>query len=220
MAPAKTEPSTVGPVEKTYVSRVQDLLPSPSTSSATTLLTVDLVALLRQPDKSTTRIYVANGDLQQELGTPADLVAFAAANIGSERGTICVIENISARVIEELGSAWDLDPEFFVGHATNLNKTDLWVNHPGDYVRREYRHLDGVFEYHGMRGQKDLNSSPNYFPRHCFEETPYPVQSSTRISYYRVPQGQYRGLCKSNNRDFGNVDQPCQFRFIPGGYSP
>lgn len=206
MAASKNAASTGRPVEKSYeyASRIQDSLSSSFRSAASADRTsIDhLVDLLRQPDQNKTKIFYTNGKPQPQVGTPSDLVASSADDEDSGREAICVIENISPRVIEELGSAWDLDPEFFIGHAKNPNPEDLWENHSAEYDVREYRHLNGVFEYHGMRGQKDLDSSPNYFPRHCFEETPYPVQSSTRISYYRVRQG----LCNSTHRDIKKID--------------
>ena len=187
---------TAGPVYNSYIPRVQDLQSS-SLRSAT-----GLGELLGQPDKNKTKVFYTNGELQPQVKTPSGLVAFSAEDQKSGREVICVIENISPGYIEELGSAWDLDPEFFIGHARNPNPEHLWpLKHAADYEVREYRHLDGVFEYHGMRGQKGLNSLPNYFPRHCFKESPYPVQSNTRISYYHVHQG----LCKSADRGNGKV---------------
>jgi hypothetical protein len=202
MVEAKNATLTGGPVETSYASRVQDLLSSSSRSAASAQPLVDLVELLRQPDKNKTKVFYINGELQPQVGTPADIVAFSADDRESKREAICVIENISPGFIEGLGSAWDLDPEFFIGHAKNPNSEDLWAKHSAEYEVREYRHLDGAFEYHGVRGQKGLDSLPNYFRRHCFEEPPYSVQSNTRISYYRVRQG----LCKSTSGDIENID--------------
>lgn len=194
MVESKLTNATAGPVDNSYISRIQDLQSS-SRRSAT-----DLRELLRQPDKNKTKVFYTNEKLQPKVETPSGLVAFSSEDQKSGKEVICVIENISPGYIEELGSAWDLDPEFFIGHARNPNAEDLWAReHAADYEVREYRHLDGVFEYHGVRGQKGLNSLPNYFPRHCFKESPYPVQSNTRISYYRVHQG----LCKSTDRGNG-----------------
>ena len=113
-----------------------------------------------------------------------------------------MVENISPSCIEVLGSAWDLDPEFFVGHVTNPTVEDLCAKHSVEYEVGKYTHLDGVFKYHGLKGQQGLHSLPNYFPRHCYEDLPRSVQSNTRISYYRVSQG----LCKSNNNDIERGD--------------
>lgn len=198
MAEAENPTMAAASVERSYVSRVQYLLSSSPASSA---FNERFLELLHQPDMHKTKVLYTNGGLQSQVRTSSDLVACSAEDQNSGREAICVIENISLRFIEELGSAWDLDPEFFIGHAKNPNPEDLWArNHP-EYDMCEYRHLDGAFEYHGARGQKIFDSWPNYFPRHCFEKAPYPVQSNTRISYYRV----HRGLCKSADCDIGIV---------------
>ena len=202
MAQAKYTTSTGGPSEKSYISRLQDLLSSSISSTASVQISVDLVDLLRQPDKSRTKIFYINSSLKPRIGTPSNIVAFSADDLRTGREAFCVVENISPSCIEELGSAWDLDPEFFVGHVTNPNVEDLWAKHSVDYEVRKYRHLDGVFKYHGLKGKKVLHSLPNYFPRHCYEDLPRSIQSSTRISYYRVSQG----LCKSNNSDIKRGD--------------
>lgn len=200
---------TAASVEKSYLSRVQDWLSSSSVGSAA--FNERFVELLRQPDKHKTRVLYTNAGLESQVRTPSDLVACSAKDQNSGREAICVIENISPSFIEELGSAWDLDPEFFIGHAKNPNPEELWARyHPGEYDMREYRHLDGVFEYHGVRGQKSFDSLPNYFPRHCFEKAPYPVQSNTRISYYRVHRGLYLFL----------VDPPLDIMLKPLGLHP
>ena len=198
MAQAKYTTSTSGLSEKNYISRVQELLSSSNTSTAS----VDLVDLVRQPDTSRTKIYYTNSQLKSRIGTPSDIVALSAEDLKIGREAFCVVENISPRFIAEFGSAWNLDPEFFVGHVTNPNVEDLWAKHSVDYEVRKYRHLDGVFTYHGLKGQKGLHSLPNYFPRHCYEHLPRSIQSSTRISYYRVSQG----LCKSTNSDIERGD--------------
>ena len=193
MAHAKNTTSTGGPSEKSYISRLQDLLFSSNSFTAS----VDLVDLLQRPDTSRTKIFYTNSQLKSRIGTPSDIVALSADDLKIGREAFCVVENISPNCIEELGSAWDLDPEFFVGHVTNPNVEDLWAKHAVEYEVRKYRHLDGVFKYHGLKGQKVLHSLPNYFPRHCYEHLPRSIQSSTRISYYRVSQG----LCMSNNNE-------------------
>ena len=158
--------------------------------------------LLRQPGNSRTKIFYTNSELKPRTGTPSDIVALSADDLENGREAICVIENISPSCIGEIGSAWDIDPGFFVGHVTNPNVEDLWAEHPVEYEISRYRHLDGVFTYHGLKEQTGLHSLPNHFPRHCYERLPRSIQSSTRISYYRVSQC----LCKSNNNviEFGD----------------
>ena len=195
MAQAGNTKSTGRPPEKSYISRLQDLLSNSISSTTSAQGSVDLVDLLRQPDNSRTRIFYTNSKLKPRIGTPSDIVALSADDLKNGREAFCVVENISPSYIGELGSAWNIDPEFFVGHVTNPNVEDLWAEHPVEYEVRKYRHLDGVFKYHGLKGQTGLHSLPNYFPRHCYEPLPRSVQSSTRISYYRVSQG----LCKGHN---------------------
>ena len=202
MAQAQNTTSTVGPSAKSYISRLQDLLSSSSSSTASAQSPVDLVDLLSQRDASRTKICYTNSELKPRVGTPSDIVALSAEDLETGREAICVVENISPSCIEELGSASDLDPEFFVGHVTNPNVEDLWPRHSVTYEVRKYRHLDGVFEYHGLKEPKGLHSLPNYFPRHCYEHPPFPVQSSTRISYYRVSQC----LCKCDDKGIGRGD--------------
>ena len=197
MAQARNTTSTGGSSEKSYISRLQDLLSSPTSSTASAQASVDLVELLHQPDTSRTRIVYTNSKLKPRVGTPSDIVTLSADDLKNGREAICVVENISPSCIEELGSAWDLDLEFFVGHVTNPNVEDLWAKHSVEYEVRKYRHLDGVYKYHGLKEQTGLHSLPNYFPRHCYEPLPRSIQSSTRISYYRVRQS----LCKSHNDD-------------------
>src|SRR5437868_6257590 len=129
MTAARNASLTGGPAEKPYASRVHDLLPSSFGSEASAERIVDLVELLRLPDKNQTKIFYINGELKPQDGAPSDLVAFSADDQESGREAICVIENISPGLIEELGSAWDLNPEFFIGHAKNPNPEDLWAKH-------------------------------------------------------------------------------------------
>lgn len=172
---AKATELTGGPVDQSYVSKIQHLSPSA------------VRELLRQPDKNKTQVLYVNGSLHRMVKEPFDLLTLSAQDKTSGTEAICVIENISPRFIEKLGQAWDLDPEFFIGHAQNPNPADFWARRNPEYGVREYRHLDGVFEYHKMRQLLNIfDSSPNYFPRNCFE-----AESNTRISYYRV----HDGLC-------------------------
>lgn len=195
------------PMDKSYSSRVRDILSNSSSHDSASPTewsqwTFNLLKLLRQPDIDKPKIYyTSNGKSCPRVETCSDLVALSADDQASETEAICVIENISPGFIEEIGSAWDLDPEFFIGHAKNPNPEDLWVKQSTAYDTRNYRHLLGAFEYHGLRGQKGLNSSPNYFPRRCFEHPPYSVQSNTFISYYRVRPD----LCTSTDREIENV---------------
>jgi hypothetical protein len=165
----------------------------------------ELVKVMSRPDANPTRVFYTNLHSERHINTPSDLIACALADALADRESdtraICVIENISREFIDALRSAWDLDPNFCAGHAANPEQEDLWTRWKPPLDRaaaknsRRYEHLDGVFVYPdiGIPTHESLDSSPNYFPRHCFRKPPYGVQSNTRISYYHVS----RVLCKS-----------------------
>jgi len=176
----------------------------------------ELLHVFSRPDSNSTKVFFVNSDTEWSVNSPSNLLDRLLHQPRIAKG-VCVIENISPAYIEALGSAWDLDPNFFAGHAWNPAQKDLWTQVPFEQHRepsRPYEHLDGIFEYHNLQLLPNENekhdSSPNYFYRHCFSEpefrfTPIPYgvsrikvrrqipQSNTRISYYRVD----RGLCES-----------------------
>lgn len=180
---------------ETYLSRVHDLAFSWGLE--------DVVESLSKPDTASTKAFYINYAQRLTISTPAQITAAASeldGNIG--RYTVCIVENIAPEHIEALGSAWDLDPAFFVQYASNRQRGHLWMpdvfggDRPGT-DRKPYDHIDGNFEYHGICVQSDaeLDSAPNYFARHCFRKTwdeVETVNSNTRISYYRV----HRELCE------------------------
>ena len=116
---------------------------------------------------------------------------------------VCVIENINPDYIDVLGSAWDIDPEFFARHAFNPELDNFWISQMLDalYLTDDWPrwgHLDGIFEYHGLKlnDQKAHSTFPNTLHRTCVSTTQdradVGVSSNTRISSYRVGEG----LCK------------------------
>jgi hypothetical protein len=150
-----------------------------------------------------TQAYYFNGQGSYHK-TPESVIQTAGADIHERPHAVCVIENIGPDWIETLGSAWDLDPDFFLNHARNPQKEGLW-NHvfgvrPKDFdmERQEnepYCSIDGVFEYNDWETTqgKRLLSVHTLMKRHCWEgPKPYPLSSNTRISYYRIN----RGFCK------------------------
>jgi hypothetical protein len=172
-----------------YLSHVCDL--------ASTSELEAVVAALSKPGENSTKTYLIteDGSSAQTLtvSTPAQILATVAENLSHLRESICIVENISPEHIEVLGSAWDIDPRFFVEHAVNPRREHLWV--PRDFEpdtnEEKFSCIDGNFEYHGLnvRNDKELNSLPNHFERHCFRSTWEGVEtitSNTRISYYRV----------------------------------
>ena len=162
-----------------------------------------VVESLSKPDATSTKSFYINHAQQFSSNDPVQIIATASELGGMTRQstTVCIIENIAPKHIGALGSAWDLDPAFFVHHASNPRRERLWMPHifkgPPDPTDDPYDHIDGNFEYFGLCVQSDaeLNSSPNYFPRRCFRKTwdeVETVNSNTRISYYRV----HTGLCE------------------------
>lgn len=178
---------------ESYVSKIHDLAHSTEGLEG-------LVKVLSKHDTNTTKVFYTNIRSEPQINTPSDLIACALADFESDTEAVCVIENISPEFIEALGSAWNLDPIFFAGHATNPRQEDLWTrwtsfrDQAAENNTRLYEHLDGVFEYPniGITPHESLDYSPNYFYRHCFRKLPSGFQSNTRISYYRVS----RILCK------------------------
>ncbi|KAK1080702.1 hypothetical protein LTR33_005319 [Friedmanniomyces endolithicus] len=137
--------------------------------------------------------------INTSIASPEELFAIAD-NIHQQRLAVCVIENITPNWIEALGTAWDIDPEFFVGHASNPREEDLWTpqtvhiwSHRTS-VRpqpRPFYNLMGTYTHHKApfwRGPPYLWSlyEGAYFPRPSGERDRYSFQSRTRLSYMRV----------------------------------
>jgi hypothetical protein len=171
-----------------YLAKIQDIMSSEQT------------ARLDWPRKiAAHQVVWINATSQTQITDPLDIIQRSAAAAEDRINSICIVENISSSLIDSLGAAWDLDAKFFVGHATNPKKDELWRKKDAPVVYQEakhYSHLDGIFEYHDIEisPKETLNSSPNIFPRHCFKDSIWPIQSNSRISYYRVNPW----LCKSN----------------------
>ena len=148
-----------------------------------------------------TRAYYFNGK-GSYADSPNSVLNKALYDAGTEERraniAVCVIENISAPWIQVIGEAWHLVPEFFLDHAKNPSKENLWdnvFNRNRDPLQSPLSadsnrvHITGVFGYPDWQFKKgrQLNSSPNVMGRHCWDgPKPYPVSSNTRISYYRV----------------------------------
>jgi hypothetical protein len=163
----------------------------------------DVVAALSKPDENSTKAYLmtvdSNTTKMPTLSTSAQIITAVNENHYDLRNSICIVENISPEHIEILGSAWNIDPRFFVEYASNTRRGDLWEANRFEPVtdREEFTYIDGIFEYHGLnvRSDEELNSLPNYFERHCFRsrwEGVETITSSTRISYCRV----LKSFCK------------------------
>ena len=111
---------------------------------------------------------------------------------------VFVIENIGPSWIQTLGSAWNLEPGFFLNHARNPPRGREWDNifntrsyrSVEDQKLGQYSSLDGVFEYGDWETTTEedkLLSNHNLMKRQFWKgPEPYPLSSNTRISYYRV----------------------------------
>jgi hypothetical protein len=150
-------------------------------------------------------------DEYYQISTPEDLIKQAVVLQESHERSVCIIENIDAQYLEALGTAWKLDPKFFIQYASNRDKDKLWWMEKWDWPPRGHKrpsgfegfedrtgHLDGVFEYYNEVAGLDpsilerLDNFPNSLYRHCFKDKQWPIQSSTRISYCRPN----RFMCK------------------------
>lgn len=160
-----------------------------------------LSVVLSKDSLSRTRAYYFNGK-GSYADSPNSIIEKALCDAGTgERSTrlaVCVIENISAPWIQVIGEAWQLNLEFFLDHAKNPAKENLWdnvFNRDRDPLRSQLPtdssrvHITGVFGNPDwqLNKRRQLDSSPNAMRRHCWDgPKPYPLSSNTRISYYRV----------------------------------
>jgi hypothetical protein len=182
-----SSPAKGNPCGAEYLAKIQDLMSSKQNTG------FDGSRKIAAPQvvwmDATSQIHIKN---------PLDIIKCSTAAVEARNRSICIVENISSDLIDSLGRAMDLDATFFVEHATNPEKAELWSKKVAPAIYQEdkrYSHLDGIFEYHDIETspQETLNSCPNIFPRHCFKDSRWPIQSNSRISYYRVNPW----LCKS-----------------------
>lgn len=204
----KSEPApdvSIDEVHGTYISQLNILLKDRP----------DIKWSLVSKGSSQTRVAYTDTRKDYRITSPQDLVAQSAGLTESQELSICIIENISTEYVEAIGTAWGIDPMFFVAHATNPERDRLWSrkwdSSAPDYTSYEDRnepdedssisapsildgisgHLSGVFEYHNVIPNlkssdfEKLDSSPNFIYRHCFKDEKWPLQSNTRISYCR-----------------------------------
>lgn len=179
-----------------YLSRVRDL-------ASRSWLEGVVAALSKPGEENRTKAYLMTQDSSSTqtptISTPAQIITAVSANRSHFHNSICIVENISPEYIAVLGSAWNIDPRFFVEYAVNPRREDLWDSRRFEPLtnQQKFSHIDGNFEYHGLNvtSDQELNSLPNYFERHCFRSTwegAETITSNTRISYYRVE----KSLCK------------------------
>ncbi|KAF2108104.1 hypothetical protein BDV96DRAFT_283662 [Lophiotrema nucula] len=144
-----------------------------------------------------TRFHYVNSRGTQSIVSSAALVQQAQADQADALHAVCVVENISPEYIKDLVAGLRLYPTFFLEHAIHTPKDQFWeLHHSWDpattlsdsSVPFNSAHIDGMFEYHELEysHKSDLTSAPNFVQRDCFIQEPFPIQSNTRISYYRV----------------------------------
>lgn len=90
----------------------------------------ELMQVFTRPDTNSTKVLYISRDTEWPIKSPSDLAARGLQESSLE--TICVIENISPAYIEAIGSAWDLDPRFFTGHAWNPLRESIWSHRVDD----------------------------------------------------------------------------------------
>ncbi|KAL8668580.1 MAG: hypothetical protein Q9168_006796 [Polycauliona sp. 1 TL-2023] len=144
-----------------------------------------------------TNVYYTTIWQEQPINSPQALIKQINHDSAAKRDAVCVIENVSSLYIEPLITNRIISPVFMRDHEeAHAGKTDFWtLHHPWRwtpessidvFASSRAAHVDGMFEYHGMScNASNLTSSPNHVPRECFQESPWPIQSNTRISYYR-----------------------------------
>jgi hypothetical protein len=111
-----------------------------------------MVESLSKLDTASTKAFCINYAQRLTTSTLVQIIA-AASELGDNTGryTVCIVENIAPEHIEALGSAWDLDPAFFVQYASDRQREHLWMPDVlrGDRPRTDrkpYDHIDGNFE--------------------------------------------------------------------------
>lgn len=195
---ARDSPTTLQPAS--YLSKIQGLMAERP----------NIKWSLESKGSRLTQVAYTNTEEDYPITSPEDLIAKAADLEESQELSICIIENISMEYVEAIGAEWGIDPTFFIEHATNPDKDNLWwstrcdwslpdhsTSDSSDGSREPYflkgssGHLDGVFEYHNeIMGLKPaalekLSPSPNLIHRYIFKDKHWPMQSNTRISYCR-----------------------------------
>lgn len=178
--------------EDAFIAEIKDLASSEA-----------IAQILSSPPVAEPNIYYRSSEKEESIKSVQALLRQAENDHRNGNFAVCVIENISPADIRVLGPGLSLDPFFFANHAENIAKELFWKEHiPWSWDSTHWTeiaaatsaHIDGMFEYYGLEhGTFELTSSPNNFPRYCFKQDPYPIQSNTRISYCRAN----KFLCKS-----------------------
>jgi len=124
---------------------------------------------------------------------------------------VSVIENISPAWSDSISQGLGLDRGFFAEFAQAPPKEEFWEQgrpwtwkpyprsmemdtHYDMDMSSRCVHVNGMFEYHGLKRKPRvaLTVEPNFANRDCFQDNPWPIQSNTRLSYYRIS----KTICK------------------------
>ena len=123
------------------------------------------------------------------------------------RPYVIVVENVHIDWIATFGESWDIEPRFFVEHASNpvglspweavfpsstLHERLVYEGVPLAYVNRKTWHIDGVFEYCRHLAESSPRSEirdPNFFLRSVRYDLVYGWQVNTKMSCCRVDNG-------------------------------
>jgi hypothetical protein len=138
--------------------------------------------------------------ISQEIHDLDKVLAQAQKDEASSRRAVCVLENINWEWIGVVGSAWKLEPSFFVEHGANPTGDDAWTtlfpqNREIDIKKgpSKHKYVDGVFEHHYLAGEDAALDKMNrglansaYRRRSWIPVSSYPPSSCTRMSYCRV----------------------------------
>lgn len=154
------------------------------------------------------KVLFTDGTTEHLISSSAALIDRSEIQMKNDELAICIIEDITTEYVQAIGQAWNMEPEFFIAHATNPKIERIWAGKPWDWSENTsqewsqgkrdehflgdcFDHLDGVFEYHNTKEDLDcldlkpFNISSNLISRHCIKVGKWPIQSNTRISYCR-----------------------------------
>jgi hypothetical protein len=108
----------------------------------------EVAKALGQTGSSSTRIFFKTAAPGQFMSTAAQLISSAADN---HRPSVCVIWNISPVTAAALGYCWEMNSQFFIGHASSPPRENVWDiwSHPR-YEPTSFSHIRGILEYHGL----------------------------------------------------------------------
>jgi len=159
---------------------------------------------LRRGDVPTARIaYVRRRAVETDL-TINDVLRRAREHVDP---AVCIVEDIDALTIAQLGFEWKVPYDFFANFFANSEGTTVWEAVTSEPVWRSVatsrkgipwsssecdscqRHIEGVLRY--IRPNQEQTVARRIFN----QDDQYGLQCNTRISYYRIGPS----LCRSHD---------------------